>query len=185
MGMITASAKWEKKITFLETHKLWFDSNHLPVIPAEEQAVWNRVTVIVFDNPVPKENQDKKLKETILKEEAEGIVAWAVRGELLRKEHGLGAAPEKFQQQKNQWMKRMDTIAQFVEECCEVGPKPRGRSNELYKVYVAWVGEERAISHKAFTQGLRKLGYGLNPGRYDYCGLRAIPVPTEEELFTD
>ena len=99
-GHITASAKYQKKITFTETHKLWFDTNHLPIIPADEKAVWNRLAVVVFGNPVPKEKQDKQLARTILREEAEGILAWMAEGERLRQKEGLGEAPENFKLEK-------------------------------------------------------------------------------------
>ena len=60
------------------------------MIPADEQAVWNHVAVVVFSNPVPRDKQDKKLAATILSEEAEGILAWMAEGERLRQEEGLG-----------------------------------------------------------------------------------------------
>ena len=44
MGTIKAVRKYENPITFLETHKLWIDANHLPVISGSENAIWNRFT---------------------------------------------------------------------------------------------------------------------------------------------
>jgi putative DNA primase/helicase len=169
-GQITASAKYEKKITFQESHKLWFDTNHLPVIPPDEQAVWNRVAIIVFSNPVPKDQQDKKLADTILRDEASAILAWMAEGEHMRQKEGLGEPPESFAAAKEEWRKKMDVIQQFIEECCE--PGLRESSNELYDAYVAWSGgANRAISHKVFTQRMARLDHPLDGARRHYLGV--------------
>jgi putative DNA primase/helicase len=183
---ITASAKYEKKITFTETHKLWFDTNHLPTIPADEQAVWNRVAVVVFCNPVPKDKQDKKLAATILREEAEGILAWMAEGERLRQENGLGNVPESFNLEKEKWQKNMDAIQQFIDERCQKRGGLREKSDALYQSYVAWIGNlEHAMSHRAFTQRLAKLGITLDKGRRYYEGLALIKEADEpaETIF--
>jgi putative DNA primase/helicase len=169
-GQITASAKYEKKITFTETHKLWFDTNHLPVIPPDEQAVWNRVAVVVFSNPVPKGEQDKKLADTILREEAPAILAWMAEGECLRQKEGLGEAPESFVAEKEKWRKKMDRIQQFIDECTE--PGLREKKSDLYKAYVEYVGgEQRAWGPSVFTRELAEKGHALDTGRRHYLGL--------------
>lgn len=179
-GKITASAKYEKKITFSETHKLWFDTNHLPVIPPDEQAVWNRVAVVVFSNPVPKSEQDKKLADTILREEAPAILAWMAEGERLRQKEGLGDAPESFIAEKKKWRKKMDVIQQFVDECCE--PGLRGNKDALYNAYVEWIGgQDHAISNKVFTQRMARLNHALDGGRRHYLGVVLVKRVELEE----
>lgn len=169
-GKITASAKYEKKITFSETHKLWFDTNHLPVIPPDEQAVWNRVAVVVFSNPVPKSEQDKKLVEKILRNEASGILAWMAEGERLRQKEGLGEAPQSFIAEKEKWRKKMDVFQQFIDECCTNGL--REEKDALYQAYVVWSGgPDHAVSPKVFTQRMAKANHPLDSGRRHYTGI--------------
>jgi P4 family phage/plasmid primase-like protien len=179
-GKITASAKYEKKITFPETHKLWFDTNHLPMIPADEQAVWNRVAVVVFGNPVPRDKQDRKLAATILNEEAEGILAWMAEGERLRQKEGLGEMPESFKREKEKWQKKMDVIQQFIDERCEKRNGLRAKCDAVYQDYVTWNGNpEHAISRRTFTVHLANLGIAVDKGRRYYEGLALIKESDE------
>ena len=184
-GDITASAKYQNKITFTETHKIWFDTNHLPMIPSDEQAVWNRLAVVVFSNPVPKANQDKKLAATILREEAEGVLAWMVEGERLRQQEGLGEAPQSFNLEKENWRTKMNLIQPFIDERCERGRGLREKYNALYNDYVAWTGgPEHAKSRCAFTQHLANLGITLDRGRRYYEGLALVKEVETDETKT-
>jgi P4 family phage/plasmid primase-like protien len=182
-GKITASAKYEKKITFPETHKLWFDTNHLPMIPADEQAVWNRVAIVVFGNPVPKEKQDKKLVRSILREEPEGILAFMVEGERLRQKEGLGDVPVTFKLEKEKWQKKMDVIQQYVDERTERGSGLRERTDTVYEDFVTWIGNpEHPMTRRTFTQRLAKLGITLDKGRRYYEGLALVKEFANESL---
>ena len=70
--------------------------------------------------PGPEGKQDRKLATTILRDEAEGILAWMAEGERLRQRDGLGNAPESFNFEKERWQKNMDVIQQFVDERCSL-----------------------------------------------------------------
>jgi phage/plasmid-associated DNA primase len=82
----------------------------------------------VFENPVPKKEQDKKLCETILRDEIEGVLAWMVEGEKMRQRDGLGEAPQQFREAKERHHDKMDTIKQFIAECCDRAARGKGRS---------------------------------------------------------
>src|SRR5262249_34328108 len=49
MGEIKAVRKYENPITFPETHKLWMDANHKPVVRGTDNAIWNRLHPIPFE----------------------------------------------------------------------------------------------------------------------------------------
>jgi putative DNA primase/helicase len=178
-GQITASAKYEKKITFPETHKLWLDSNFLPAIPADDTATWNRTNVIVFENPVPEEQQDKTLCETILREEIESVLAWMVEGERRRQTEGLRDVPAYFIEKKEEHRRRMDTLQQFLNECCESGL--RERKQAVYKAYEAWIGEKHAMSAHSFTTAMREKGHKQDAARRFYLGITLVADATPEE----
>jgi putative DNA primase/helicase len=155
------------------------------MIPSEEQAVWNRVAVVVFSNPVPKEKQDKQLAVNLLRDEAEGIIAWMIEGETSRRknESGIGAAPEGFENEKAKWQKRMDAIQQFIDECCE--KKDQEKPDALYKAYVEWIGNpDRALSRTSFTQKMAKRGVVLSRDRRHYVGVTLVKGP-EKTSETD
>src|SRR5207237_1228120 len=58
MGTITAIRKYENPISFPETHKLWLDCNHQPVIRGVDDAIWNRLVIIPCTNRVSEEKID-------------------------------------------------------------------------------------------------------------------------------
>lgn len=76
---ITAMRKYENERTFQPTHKLWLASNYSPVLPANDQPLWNRIARIPFDVVIPKEEQDPELLDK-MKLEASGILNWMVEG---------------------------------------------------------------------------------------------------------
>ena len=170
MGSISVSAKWQKKMTFPETHTLFIDSNHLPLIPADEAAVWSRLVIVAFGNPVPPSEQDRTLKDKIVAEEAEGILAWLVAGELLRQEKGLEDSPTTFAAAKTKWQREMDSLGQFIEEYCIVHPDEKAPRTALYKLYAEAVGHS-AIPAQEFTKQLELRGITRSNDRRYYYGI--------------
>ena len=53
LGRIKAVRKYENPIEFTETHKLWMDCNHKPLVRGNDQALWNRLHLIPFDVTIP------------------------------------------------------------------------------------------------------------------------------------
>jgi hypothetical protein len=64
-----------------------------PEIKGSDDAIWNRLHLIPFTVTIPKEKIDRALPGKLLAE-AEGILAWAVKGARLWLEHGLAKPPE-------------------------------------------------------------------------------------------
>ena len=77
MGRIKATRKYENPVEFPESHKLWIDANHLPVVRGTDNAIWNRLHPVPFNVVIPKSEQDRELPQKLLRE-AEGILAWAI-----------------------------------------------------------------------------------------------------------
>ena len=79
MGKIKTTRKYENPVEFPETHKLWMDANHKPVIRGTDAAIWNRIVPIPFTVTLPQHEIDRELQRKLLGE-AEGVLAWAVAG---------------------------------------------------------------------------------------------------------
>jgi putative DNA primase/helicase len=88
--------------------------------------------------------------------EAEGILAWMVRGCLDWKSSGL-TTPEKVLSATRDYRNTEDVVAQFVAECCVRGSKDyRVRASKLYQAFKEWlknIGEED-MSQRAFGENL-------------------------------
>jgi putative DNA primase/helicase len=152
MGKIKAVRKYENPIEFSETHKLWMDTNRKPKIKdADDRATFSRLHPIPFMVRISKDQIDRDMPRKLL-EEAEGIIAWAVKGARLWHESGLSKPPE-VQAANEKWRSEMDQVGRFIEERCLMGKELSALSSSLYTEYKQWAatnGEEYVMPQKDF-----------------------------------
>ena len=162
MGKIKAVRKYENPIEFAETHKLFMDANHRPIIPETEKAIWNRLKPIPFTVTIPDAEIDHELPEK-LKDEAEGILAWAVEGCLRWQREGLGHIDE-VDRAAEEWRAESSRFAEFLEERCVVDlddPNCFIPVSVLWPEYQKWAqanGEPSMLTKQAFDDHLMKVG---------------------------
>ena len=167
MGKIKATRKYENPIEFLETHKLWMDTNSKPTIrAADDKATFNRLHPIPFTVTIPSEEIDKGLPRKLLAE-AEGILAWAVQGAKLWWQQGLGKPPEVVAA-NDDWRSENDQLGRFIEECCVVSESLGGKARPLYECYRQWAegAGENAITETLFGRRLKDKGFSKEHRRY-------------------
>jgi putative DNA primase/helicase len=178
MGRIKATRKYENPVEFSESHKLWLDANHLPVVRGTDNAIWNRLHPVPFDVTIPKAEQDKELPAR-LAAEAEGILAWAVAGAMRWYAEGLGK-PSDVEQAGDAWRAQSDRIGRFIAECCVTGDFAQAKARTLYSAYRTWseeAGERSTLAEKDFSNALIERGFSkkhTNSGAvYSSIGLAA------------
>lgn len=157
MGKIRAERKFENPFEFEETHHLWVDANFKPVIRGTDAAIWDRLITIPFDIVIPDDEKDPELMDKLLLE-AEGVLAWAVRGAIRWYANGRRLPrPEEVREAGNAYREEMDTVGRFLTECCERGPSFKVGSMELYKRYQRWAeaAGERLMAHRVFSGRLK------------------------------
>jgi putative DNA primase/helicase len=160
MGKIKAVRKYENPIEFLETHKLWMDTNRKPTISdADDRATFNRLHPIPFTVCIPKDQIDRSLPEKLLAE-GEGILVWLVEGARLWAENGLNTPPEVLSA-KGEWRAEMDQLGQFITDSCVEGESLEFPVSTLYAAYKDWAekGGEKALTQTAFGRKLRERGF--------------------------
>jgi P4 family phage/plasmid primase-like protien len=162
-GRIKSVKKYEHPIEFAETHKLWIDCNHKPVVRGTDSAIWDRFAPIPFDRPLAESEIDRQLPAK-LREEAEGIIAWMLEGTLLWQREGLGQ-PIEVRYARHTWRAEMDRLDAFRKECCTEDAELSVRARALYKAYREWSEEagERPMTETAF--GLRMTEDGFEKSR--------------------
>lgn len=143
---------------FKPTHKVWFAANHRPDVRETGNAIWNRIKLVPFDVVIPKERQDRRLTEK-LRDEAPGILAWAMRGCLGWQEEGLGE-PEEVMAATAEYREEMDPLADFFSERCVLGPEVWASKKDLQKAYKGWadwVGQ-KPLDWNFVADRLKELG---------------------------
>jgi putative DNA primase/helicase len=156
-GSIRAERKFENPFDFEETHKLWIDANHKPVIRGTDSAIWDRLITIPCEVVVSDEDKDPELIGKLLLE-AEGTLAWAVAGaqrwfastKRLPRPAEVRLAGEAYRAE-------MDTVGRFLDECCEFGGSFSVRSSEIYAAYRHWAERsgEHPMAQVSFSQRLK------------------------------
>jgi putative DNA primase/helicase len=92
--------------------------------------------------------------------EAEGILAWLVRGCLEWQKQGL-VIPEIVRAATDTYRHEHDLIAMFIDDMCIRSPMCRIRASELYTAFKMWCDPlgEYPISMRAFGETIEQRGY--------------------------
>jgi putative DNA primase/helicase len=137
---------------------LFLGANNKPHAPAHDTAFWNRLKLIPFEVSIPTAQQDKELKERLIREEGAGILAWLVQGCLDWQRDGLAEPPE-VTQATNDYRKENDSVKTFVEECCHEGDKEtvKVKAMDLYNAYRKFT--TGPLSQPKFFQALVDRGF--------------------------
>jgi putative DNA primase/helicase len=116
----------------------------------------------------PPDKRDRRLIEKLLAE-LPGILAWFVQGCLRWQRDGLDA-PEEVMAATDEYREEMDTIAEFLEECCVQDSRGRATAGALYTAYKKWAEErgEQPLAIKNF--GLRIAERGFSKGKHTRTG---------------
>jgi putative DNA primase/helicase len=157
MGAIRGERKFENPFEFAETHKLWIDANHKPVIRGTDSSIWDRLITIPFETVIPENEKDPELL-TKLMSEAEGILAWAVAG--ARQWYANGRRlpkPDEVRTAGEVYRADMDTVGRFLDERVDYGPSLAVGSSEIYAAYRKWAesGGEHPMSQKSFSSRMK------------------------------
>lgn len=150
---------------FTPTHKLWIYGNHKPEIKGTDTAIWDRVKLIPFDVEIPKSERDPLMLDK-LTAELPGILAWAVRGNMLWQRQGI-AAPEIVARATGEYRVEQDTVGQFLADSCEMGAAFEVSAGTLYRAYEVWAKQLglRPEGGTKFGQDLGRRGFDVRKTR--------------------
>jgi putative DNA primase/helicase len=160
-GGDTISARFlhQEWFDFDPTHKVFFGTNHKPVIRGTDYAIWRRIRLVPFEITIPEAERDKALPER-LKEEADGIFTWAVQGCLNWQKRGLGA-PVEVREATASYREEMDILADFLKDRCQERSNSKTPSKGLHEAYISWCQEngQEPLGQRAFVSALREKGF--------------------------
>ena len=143
---LTARSPYGKEnITFSPSHTLFMLSNNEPHASASDSAFWKRLRQIdcpfeFVENPT-KLNQkkvDRTLKDTILKEEASGVLAWLVQGFIEYNSGGGSNPPECIMKATADYREREDKILMFKKDCIVEKQGEEISGQDLYDKFKKW-----------------------------------------------
>lgn len=163
---------------FTPTHKIQLLTNHKPAVKGQDAGIWRRVLLVPYGVAFGTEEQVREgVAQSVkdvdlllrLRDEAEGVLAWRVRGAVEWAQDGL-RAPGVVLAASAAYKSEQDRVGQFVAECCEVGAGfeealTDGMMGGLYPAYVSWCKEGGIypISKQRFADDVSRVTGGGEP----------------------
>ena len=173
---IFCAHKYMPFFSYRPRYKVLLSSNEPPKGRVEDEALWaSRLKVIEF--PHSKLGQeDMGLKERLLQPAVlEGVLAWAVEGAMAWYTNGLGH-PEQVVQATQRARNELDSVGQWLEECCGAEAGAFTSNTDLYDSYAKFCEEVgftpkgkiklgTALSNKGYDSGVKKISGRTYRGR--------------------
>jgi putative DNA primase/helicase len=171
---IVAENKGKDPFTFKCKAKLVFAGNHMPRLYKLDStsAFFDRIIFVIFNNSVPEHKRDHQLKDKLLAER-DYIVAWALKGlRRLIKNNFIFTECEESIRFKNQYIKDMNTVLDFVETCCVLDrydKRVKIHKRDLYKAYINYCKDNcvKALDSYEFFAEIKKLPVEISKFRYN------------------
>ena len=147
---ITARFLHAEFFTFQLVGKFWLAVNHRPVVRDDSSAFWRRIRLIPFTRTF---GVNPRLAGE-LRDEAPGILAWAVQGCRAWQKDGLNP-PAIVIDATRDYERESDPLADFIEEAIEREPESEVRASELFDHYQRWaknrgMSDRESLSRTAF-----------------------------------
>lgn len=133
---ITAEKKYKDPFRFTPSHTLVLYTNHLPRVGANDAGTWRRLIVIPFDAKIEGSSDMKNYADHLFNEAGPYILSWIVEGAMkaIRKNFHL-SPPECVRKAIDSYRENNDWMANFLEDCCEIGPDYSQKSGAFYQEY--------------------------------------------------
>ena len=175
---ITARHLHQDYFEFDATFKLFIYGNHKPVIHGNDNGMWRRIILILFNTTIAKEDQIPmhKLLEKFSREKS-GILNWAIEGYCDYILNGL-SEPKSVQNEIFDYKSEMDIVGRFIEECCEKVQGERTLAKHVYEAFTSWTEEngEVELKNRTFYNKIKKIeGFDIiigNANKREIKGLK-------------
>lgn len=145
--------------------KLWMAGNGRPGVKDDSDGVWNRMHDIVCKGKVDPAKRIDRFGDLLYREEAPGILNWALRGLLDWRRRGALDMPESVREDVKKYQSEEDYVGQFIDECLigdETAHGHRTPSHDIYAAYQWWTVRNGVREvHNASQLGKRLVGHGL------------------------
>ena len=174
---IFAEKKYKDPFSFTPCHTLVLYTNHLPRVSASDDGIWRRLIVIPFNAKIEGKSDIKNFADHLYHNAGDAILSWIIEGakKVIDADYKF-KLPECVQKAIDEYRTQNDWFNHFLEDKCEVDPKYRVSSSELYQTYRNYCMDtnEYVRSTTDFYFALEKAGFTkLNlSGRKFIKGLR-------------
>jgi putative DNA primase/helicase len=146
--------------TFRPSHKILLLTNYRPFITGSDEGIWRRLNIVEFNASLPEKDRYQDFRESKLRPELKGILAWMVRGCLRWQRDGLKPSAA-VRQAISAYRFEMDFVAQWLDDRCESDAQATTPRAAAYDDYQDWAEREHfpTIGNRRFVEELRSRGF--------------------------
>ena len=168
--IVSAREMYGRRFDFVPTHKLVVCSNHTPKVRGTDIGIWRRLRLVPFNVTIPPEDQDPHLRESLVREHGQAILAWLVRGAIEWNRDGLGTTPA-VAEATERYRNAQDVVATFLAETT-VPITGRTKVGQLWDCWRKWCEQsgESPRRKQDFSASLEEHGLELET----YQGTRFV-----------
>jgi P4 family phage/plasmid primase-like protien len=133
---ILGEQKYKSPFTFEPSHTVILFTNHLPKIGSNDAGTWRRLIVIPFNAAFEGDNDIKNYSDYLFRHAGGAVLQWIIEGakRFIQADYHI-EQPECVKQAIAQYKEANDWLNNFIAERCEVDPRYKTRSSDLYKMY--------------------------------------------------
>ena len=156
---VTARFLRQEFFTYLPTFKIWLAMNYKPAVRGTDEGIWRRMRLIPFKASFKGANADPDLPMK-LRAEAEGILAWAVRGAVEWYKNGL-QPPAAVLEATEAYRAESDVVGQFLTDSTVQVQHAKVPAGGLYDAYRRWCdanGQRNPMNSTRFGRNLADRG---------------------------
>lgn len=157
-----AERKHRDHFTFLPFALPIFSANEPPLSSDQTEAWFDRWLVVPMERRIPEDEIDPHLAAKLTtRDELEGLLVLAIAGLRRLMARGRFELPASVQRARLSYRERLDTVAGFVGEECQLEPNAWTQRSALYRSYRAWAtdGGRLPVSAATFNEHMRA-GFG-------------------------
>lgn len=161
---------------FTPEFKVFFTTNHKPIVKGTDDGIWRRIKLIPFMAHIPEEKRDLQLSVK-LREEMPGILNWMIEGCLLWQKEGL-QLPNAVQLASDEYKEEMDIVLPFIKEQCVINPLAKVAVKDLYDAYTSYCyqNEEFKLKKRSFLRFMESKGFKKERGAKNQVYLQGVDL---------
>lgn len=154
----TARHLFGKWFEFSPSGKIHIATNHLPGFESGGDGMGRRMRLVPWEVIIPEAERDKTLKDRILAQESEGVLAWLVRGAMAWTASSGLVTPAEVRQRTDQHIEEADPVWPFIHERLDVGENFETEFQAVYGAYESWcqLNGNKPMSGRALSMALRE-----------------------------
>lgn len=156
--IITARNPYGRSFDFKPNFTLWMFGNEKIRIDGQDTGIKDRVKFIPLTFEIPRDQENRSMRDRLFDEEASGILKWMIDGCLKWQAEGL-KEPAEIITATDDFFAEQDPVGLFIRDCCQCKEINSIKYSTLYDAFCSFTDAE--ISKHRFSKIIKDKGFEI------------------------